>query len=724
MARYVGHAVDQYGRDIPGAYVTVVGMDGNPAVLTDDFGIPISQPLKTDDYGGYYFNTSDGLYTITTTRSGEIVAKEYNVVIGILPTTNGFDIAIAAEASARVSGDALVASAAAAALASESARAIASEQAEVTRATGVESGLNTRLTTTEGEVSDLQTVSNLGGSIPYDTYATAVADFTAYNSGTAYVVGRRSLDQGAVWINTLASTGVAPPTLPATSNANWQLVKNPVSGQAIVIPITDTGSHTDPTSGATVTNTGIHVWATGTSGTGFHYLYPTDAALAKPYADAAATSALLSEAWAQSPTPPDPDDPTSKSAKSWAGIASEFSTYFKASPDRAYYMSPPYREVAQAEVFSDRQVDSATFTTGAKVNYDTLNSITVAGYETTVARKFYMAPPYRQVEIAEVSHNLDVLTASFTNGQSFSTASSSTSTLYPVITLGNSLTAATAAQTPWPTALGAISNRNVVNPAIGGQTSRHIAGRAGAVAYGITLSSNQIVSGANTLTAINGNALVGMATASTSNVQFLSTQSGNNTFSAMGYLGSVHGTLTRTATGGPPSTAETYTFTPDAGQVLPAYCPPQTAFLVDYPYLAYTHVLWLGRNNYTDPTQVEADVAACRNMLPHKRFVVMGVINGQYPTEYVGQSGYNTIVGIENYLANAYPQNFLNIRRLLIDRGLHDAGITPTPQDLTDIANDTIPTSLRVVGDNLHLTTAAYALIAGWVNSFMITKGF
>jgi len=324
MARYVGHAVDQYGRDIPGAYVTVVGMDGLPATLTDDFGNAISQPLRTDDYGGYYFNTSDGLYTITTTRSGETIAKEYNVVIGILPTTNGFDIALAAEASERVAGDALVASNAATALAGEVTRATAAEQAEVTRATGVETGLDTRLTTAQGEIDDLQTVSNLGGSIPYNTYADAVADFTPYASGTAYTVGKRALDQGAVWIDILAGTGVAPPTLPTTSNANWQLVKNPVAGQAIVIPITDTGSHTDPTTGTTVTNTGIHVWATGTSGTGFHYLYPTDAALAKPYADAAATSATLAGHFANDSTDVDVPggSPGDRGAKFWSLQAS------------------------------------------------------------------------------------------------------------------------------------------------------------------------------------------------------------------------------------------------------------------------------------------------------------------------------------------------------------------------------------------------------------------
>ena len=41
------------------------------------------------------------------------------------------------------------------------------------------------------------------------------------------------------------------------------------------------------------------------------------------YADASAASALLAQAWAESSTPPDSEDATSKSAKTWAGEAAQ-----------------------------------------------------------------------------------------------------------------------------------------------------------------------------------------------------------------------------------------------------------------------------------------------------------------------------------------------------------------------------------------------------------------
>lgn len=89
MARYVGIAEDQYQRPIPGAYITVENRNGLPALLTDDFGNPIIQPFRTDQFGGFYFNTADGAYTISIYRTGELIARLYNTYVGdvsVLPS--------------------------------------------------------------------------------------------------------------------------------------------------------------------------------------------------------------------------------------------------------------------------------------------------------------------------------------------------------------------------------------------------------------------------------------------------------------------------------------------------------------------------------------------------------------------------------------------------------------------------------------------------------------
>lgn len=295
--------------------------------------------------------------------------------------------------------------------------------------------------------------------------------------------------------------------------------------------------------------------------------------------------------------------------------------------------------------------------------------------------------------------------------------------LPPIVCAGDSLTAA-----GYGNVIAASTGRSVTIVAIGGQTSRHIVGRISAVAYRLTLDNNRIVAGSNNVSAINGAAIIGMASARTSNVQFLSTGSTPAEYSATGWLGSVHGKLTRTATGGPASapasTAEFYNFVPDAGSILPVTCPPQTPFVVDYDMDDRTHVLWLGRNNYDDPTQVLADTDAAVRRIGHNRIVIMPPPNGNYPSERASAadpSGYNKFRTIENGLAEKYPRFYLPIRRLLIDKALPALGITPTDQDLIDIADDTVPASIRI--DGVHHTQAARGFIAAEVNAYLVRRG-
>jgi len=270
--------------------------------------------------------------------------------------------------------------------------------------------------------------------------------------------------------------------------------------------------------------------------------------------------------------------------------------------------------------------------------------------------------------------------------------------------------------------LATLTGRTVNNKAVGSQTSNHIAARMGALAPKLTIADDQIVAGANTVTHIDGVAIVDMASIGSNDMQFLSSVGENTSRSVTGTAGSVHCTLARSASGGPPSTSETYTITPDGGEVLPASFPAGTPFIVDNATTGNIQVLWPGRNDYFYPDQVKANVAAMVKRIGHTRFVVMPVINGEFASEYAGASGYLQIFGLEQDLAAAYPGNFLNIRRLLIDRGLSDAGITPTSQDNTDLGHDIVPASLRA--DAVHLVTASYNLVADYLNTFIRAKGW
>lgn len=82
----------------------------------------------------------------------------------------------------------------------------------------------------------------------------------SYSAGTAYAVNDVVTDQNSTWINTSASTGVAPPTLPTTSNANWTAIAvagidgsgavNSVNGEAgdVILTAADIEAEHVPTS--------------------------------------------------------------------------------------------------------------------------------------------------------------------------------------------------------------------------------------------------------------------------------------------------------------------------------------------------------------------------------------------------------------------------------------------------------------------------------------------
>ena len=148
-------------------------------------------------------------------------------------------------------------------------------------------------------------------------------------------------------------------------------------------------------------------------------------------------------------------------------------------------------------------------------------------------------------------------------------------------------------------------------------------------------------------------------------------------------------------------------------------------------YRDWGNIIWAGRNSLTTDLSVDdpANSAAARSVRAMveniasrtKRFIIFPVTNGL--NEGRGSATYDLVRAHEDYLAATYPDNFLNIRRVLIDRGLELAGITPTAQDLDDVAADTIPASLR--SDYIHHTTAAYVkVIAPAVADFITAKGW
>lgn len=105
-------------------------------------------------------------------------------------------------------------------------------------------------------------------------------------------------------------------------------------------------------------------------------------------------------------------------------------------------------------------------------------------------------------------------------------------------------------------------------------------------------------------------------------------------------------------------------------------------------------LIWSGRNNYTDPTTVQSDIAAMiADVLPcTHQYMVLSIMNGEYANEHAGQTNYNDIINLNSALASTYGQNYLDVRSMLV------AAYNPANgADVLDRTNDVPPFTLRAV---------------------------
>ena len=142
----------------------------------------------------------------------------------------------------------------------------------------------------------------------------------------------------------------------------------------------------------------------------------------------------------------------------------------------------------------------------------------------------------------------------------------------------------------------------------------------------------------------------------------------------------------------------------------------RTRFLADSTHNGGFVLIWAGRNNYTAPTVVKADLAAMVAALPHSRYLVLSIPNGEFPNEYRGQPDYATMMQLNADIAALYPNNYIDIRAYLVSQ--FNPG---SPQDVIDHGHDIVPSTLRI--DQIHPTTAANVLIANQVYAWMQSHG-
>lgn len=138
----------------------------------------------------------------------------------------------------------------------------------------------------------------------------------------------------------------------------------------------------------------------------------------------------------------------------------------------------------------------------------------------------------------------------------------------------------------------------------------------------------------------------------------------------------------------------------------------KTRMLADTAKYSYYTIIWAGRNNFTSPATVKADIAAMVAALTTTKYVVLSVLNQDAAAEWSGGADYTTITTLNSDLATTYSGHYVDVRADLV------AGYNVAlPQDVIDHGHDVPPTSLR--SDAIHLNTAGYTLVANSVNTYI-----
>lgn len=253
---------------------------------------------------------------------------------------------------------------------------------------------------------------------------------------------------------------------------------------------------------------------------------------------------------------------------------------------------------------------------------------------------------------------------------------------YPLI-LGELLTAAG-------------STAKVVNAGVGGETSVTITARQGGTPFIVRVIDKIIPA---TITPVT----IAFDQIDSQTVRPLLQGNGAPGYGFTGKLADVEGTISLVKPNGGNTwdAANYYTFTRKTVGAEVAVTRPET-FYLDFAnaHLGDIHIIWIGQNGPSTARAITDAKAIIQRMEAlNKRYIVI--------------SKPSSTAADDSIFFAEFGSRFLPIRKYMVEFGLEDAGITPTEQDLTDIANGTVPTSLRT--DAVHWTAQGYTILANQI---------
>ena len=268
---------------------------------------------------------------------------------------------------------------------------------------------------------------------------------------------------------------------------------------------------------------------------------------------------------------------------------------------------------------------------------------------------------------------------------------------------GDSLTIGAGGTVPYAKFVGdALPGRPIVTDGIVGQVASRIAVRQGGVPLKITIEGNKL------------NSIQPIKITKLSNL-FLSTPSRNEEYSRVGTIQGVRSTIRRNSSA---AEGEMYTIAPTTVSMIDI--PADSVFVLEdaAKLKTATQILWYGRNNIGEPG-AEAEIMSSLEcsiayITAPARYLVLGVLTEA--DENKGSDNYNLVTTINGKLAAKYGEQYVKMTPPT-DAEMAAISYTPTPEDLTDLANLNFPRGMRadIKTDDIHLNDKGYQIVANRV---------
>jgi len=272
---------------------------------------------------------------------------------------------------------------------------------------------------------------------------------------------------------------------------------------------------------------------------------------------------------------------------------------------------------------------------------------------------------------------------------------------------------ASSSSSAWRSLVASELGVTLVNMGIGSQLAEQIAARLGVVETTLSVSGGSIPSsGLVSVTVISPSLLFNGSSSSTRTID--------------GKIGTAPVRITRT-------TGNTYNIEQIGGTGSLAVA-DGSVFVPDnaMTYRDSTLILCAGTNDRSlgDPAATADTIISIVNFIrPYfKRVLVIGPrAAGSYggsdtTREVAGDVEFDTIVAIKSILSAVLGDAFVDVPQFMIDHGLTIAGISPTAQDLLDIADSIIPESLRA--DSLHSNNNGHIVEAWLIQRILTARSF